>query len=186
MCTQSCFYIHVFILLQIPILPLLPSWYVSFGRGILLTESCFFGSNFTAEFVDYSGVRLGGIDSVFGLRVVPSVFQRAREIARKHQSGFAARGVDGGQVSFSSLALKSLAGRDISLSFKEVSSKLQVYTLRFSIFPFAWKLAKPVANSTAGDPISLDLELHDHEAQVLTLSRPISPSIWFGLLQCRR
>ena len=129
-----------------------------------------FGSNFMAEFVDYHGVRLGGIESAFGLRVIPSVFHRAREMGSQHRSGFATRGVNGGQVAFSSLALKGLAGRNIFLSFKEVTSNLQVSTSKFSIYPFALSLAQPVLSSTVAAPVSLALELHDHQAQVPALS----------------
>jgi hypothetical protein len=142
----------------------------------------FFGSNFMAEFVDYHGVRLGGIESAFGLRVIPSVFHRAREMGSQHRSGFAARGVNGGQVAFSSLALKGLAGRNILLRFKEVTSNLQVSTSRFSIYPFALSLAQPVPSATAGAPVSLALELHDHQAQVPALSRLTCPFIWLDLL----
>ena len=135
-----------------------------------------------AECVDYHGSLLGGIESAFGLRVIPRVFHRAREMGPQHRTGFAASIVNGGQVAFSSLVLKGLSGRDISLSFKEMASNLQVSTKRFSIYPFSLSLAQPVTSSTAAAAVSLALEVHDHQAQVPALSRPIYTFLLLELL----
>jgi hypothetical protein len=124
-----------------------------------------FVRNFTVEFIDYHGSRLAGMNSDFGLQVAPLVLHRAEEMGTKYYHVMEQE-LTGGQAAFSSFTIKNLAGRDLLLSFKEPSSKLRVYTHRFSIYPFALELSQPVTSSVAGNPMALALEMHDSHSSV--------------------
>ena len=120
-------------------------------------------------FVDYHGLRLGGISSAFGFKVAPHVVHRAAEVAGKLTTD--PKLVNGGQAIFIALVIKNLAGRNISLRFEETSSNLQAQTSGFAIYPFALSLSSPVRSALVGNPVPVAIEMHDNEGQVTCFSR---------------
>ena len=123
------------------------------------------GRNFSIEFVDSQGSRLTGIDSGFGLRVEANLRHRAQEMDGKLE-GQSTKVVVGGQANFVSLFIQNLAGRDMSLMMREVSSKLRAKTASFTVYPFALHLSQHIVSSTAGSPLAVAVQMHDQQAKV--------------------
>ena len=135
-------------------------------------------ANFTADFVDYRGSRLVGVDSNLwapaglNFRVSLAVYHRAAQTAGKLVGGDIAAKVLRGRAFFMSPGIQNLAGRHISFKFQEVSSGLQVDVVTFAIYPDAFNLSTPISpRQVAGRTILLDLPIFDNDGRLLTSVR---------------
>ena len=126
-------------------------------------------SSFYAEFVDYNGVRLGGIETSFSLQVKPALFHRASRTSDKLSGDVDAKVASGGRAIFDALQIDNLAGRDISIRFHETVSQLQARTERFSIYPFAMEPDFSADDVVAGQPVSLSVRTNDQGGRVRRL-----------------